>query len=88
MELLEVDDLNFYPCTCGYQVNYIIWNLNLNSAPLIPRCLTNRFVGFVGIDLKQMEMDCVQHVENPILKIQLTLSRCQKTSNYFYFIQS
>ena len=42
---------------------------------------TNRFVGFVGIDLKQMEMDCVQHVENPILKIQLTLSRCQKTSN-------
>lgn len=21
MEPLEVDDLNFYPCTCGYQVS-------------------------------------------------------------------
>jgi hypothetical protein len=21
MEQLEVDDLNFHPCTCGYQVN-------------------------------------------------------------------
>lgn len=24
MEPLEADDLNFYPCTCGYQVIYLI----------------------------------------------------------------
>jgi len=24
MEHLEVDDLNFFPCTCGYQVNILI----------------------------------------------------------------
>lgn len=23
MEPLEVDDLNFYPCTCGYQVSFL-----------------------------------------------------------------
>ena len=22
MELLELDDISFYPCTCGYQVRY------------------------------------------------------------------
>lgn len=24
MEPLEVDDLNFYPCTCGYQVSSVV----------------------------------------------------------------
>lgn len=24
MEPLEVDDLNFFPCTCGYQVHNLI----------------------------------------------------------------
>lgn len=27
MEPLEVDDLNFYPCTCLYQVRLLIYNV-------------------------------------------------------------
>jgi hypothetical protein len=30
MEPLEIDDVNFFPCTCGYQVN-IIWLLKINA---------------------------------------------------------
>lgn len=29
MEPLEVDDLNFYPCTCGYQVFIILFKTNI-----------------------------------------------------------
>jgi hypothetical protein len=28
MEPLEVDDLNFFPCTCGYQVNIKLCIMN------------------------------------------------------------
>ena len=30
MEPLEIDDVNFFPCTCGYQVN-ICWLLKINA---------------------------------------------------------
>jgi hypothetical protein len=32
MELLELDDISFYPCICGYQVNTYIFNSMLDSA--------------------------------------------------------
>lgn len=28
MEPLEMDDLSFYPCTCGYQVNFAYYIAN------------------------------------------------------------
>ena len=27
MEFLELDDINFYPCSCGYQVSSLTLNL-------------------------------------------------------------
>lgn len=30
MEPLEVDDLNFFPCTCGYQVFIMVYINNLD----------------------------------------------------------
>jgi CCR4-NOT transcription complex subunit 4 len=32
MELLELDDISFYPCICGYQVNTYIFSSMLDSA--------------------------------------------------------
>lgn len=37
MEPLEVDDLNFYPCTCGYQVRLSKKNLSVPKIILFPK---------------------------------------------------
>ncbi|CAG0889806.1 unnamed protein product [Darwinula stevensoni] len=54
MEPLEVDDLNFYPCQCGYQIHDFLF------------C---RFAGFVGTGYEQTKMDFALPADNPTLKI-------------------
>jgi hypothetical protein len=41
MELLEVDDLTFFPCTCGYQVSTVCLCVYINSDGT---CLLDLFV--------------------------------------------
>ncbi|XP_075164380.1 CCR4-NOT transcription complex subunit 4 [Haematobia irritans] len=39
MEPLEVDDLNFYPCTCGYQICRFCWHrIRTDENQLCPAC--------------------------------------------------
>lgn len=39
MEPFEVDDLNFYPCTCGYQICRFCWHrIRTNENELCPAC--------------------------------------------------
>jgi CCR4-NOT transcription complex subunit 4 len=39
MELLELDDINFYPCACGYQICRFCWNkLRTEGNGLCPAC--------------------------------------------------
>ncbi|XP_047358522.1 putative general negative regulator of transcription C16C9.04c isoform X5 [Vespa velutina] len=39
MELLEVDDLNFFPCTCGYQICRFCWHrIRTDENGLCPAC--------------------------------------------------
>lgn len=39
MEPLEVDDLNFFPCTCGYQVRHQITPNKFNFLQIFPKTL-------------------------------------------------
>lgn len=75
MEPLEVDDLTFFPCTCGYQVHTVI------KAPLsaaYSSAIASRFADSVGIGSARMRTSCVRHAERSIPRIQLTLSRCRR----------
>lgn len=39
MEALEVDDLNFFPCTCGYQICRFCWHrIRTDENELCPAC--------------------------------------------------
>jgi len=39
MEFFELDDINFYPCTCGYQICRFCWNkLRTEGNGLCPAC--------------------------------------------------
>ncbi|KAA0195694.1 hypothetical protein HAZT_HAZT002037, partial [Hyalella azteca] len=39
MELLEMDDINFFPCTCGYQICRFCWHrLRTDENGLCPAC--------------------------------------------------
>lgn len=39
MEPIEVDDLNFYPCTCGYQICRFCWHrIRTDENELCPAC--------------------------------------------------
>lgn len=39
LEPLEVDDLNFYPCTCGYQICRFCWHrIRTDENELCPAC--------------------------------------------------
>ena len=68
MDPLELDDYNFYPCSCGYQVGATIengkWVINLSR----------RFVGSVGTESGQKAMGCVQRADLPTLKTRQTSS--------------
>ena len=35
MEFLELDDINFYPCSCGYQVSFFVLEIILHSYKVI-----------------------------------------------------
>lgn len=73
MEPLEVDDLNFFPCTCGYQVR-MFYNENF----ILQRFVCCRYVVFAGIELERMRTVCVRLVVKLIPKIQLILRHCRK----------
>lgn len=57
MEPLEVDDLNFFPCTCGYQVSLsqkiqIIYFMSINIASCICHAISDKlFVIFINLVL-------------------------------------
>ena len=39
MEPLEMDDLNFFPCTCGYQICRFCWHrIRTDENGLCPAC--------------------------------------------------
>ncbi|XP_076472160.1 CCR4-NOT transcription complex subunit 4-like isoform X2 [Babylonia areolata] len=39
MELLEIDDINFFPCTCGYQICRFCWHrIRTDENGLCPAC--------------------------------------------------
>jgi len=39
MEFLELDDINFYPCSCGYQICRFCWNkIRTEGSGLCPAC--------------------------------------------------
>lgn len=74
MEPLEIDDINFFPCTCGYQVCFFLviffsishsYYANTNSLEntserkILMNCMFDRFVDFVGIEFEQMKMGFV-----------------------------
>ncbi|XP_070200178.1 CCR4-NOT transcription complex subunit 4-like isoform X2 [Littorina saxatilis] len=42
MEPLEIDDINFYPCTCGYQICRFCWHrIRTDENGLCPACRKN-----------------------------------------------
>lgn len=73
MEPLEIDDINFFPCTCGYQVCFflviffsVILTMqttnsleNTSYRKILMNCMFDRFVDFVGIEFEQMKMGFV-----------------------------
>lgn len=71
MEPLEVDDLTFFPCTCGYQVSSTSIEIETFSKC---RQIHYRFVDSAGTEFVRMKINCAQHVERSIQRIQLTLS--------------
>jgi hypothetical protein len=75
MEPFELDDINFYPCKCEYQVGKYF-------SILFDYRFIFRFVDFVGIVFEPMKMDFVRHVDNSILKIRSTLNRCRQKSKF------
>jgi len=39
MEPLDIDDMNFYPCTCGYQICRFCWHrIRTDENSLCPAC--------------------------------------------------
>ncbi|KAL0155098.1 hypothetical protein M9458_049361, partial [Cirrhinus mrigala] len=39
MEPLEIDDVNFFPCTCGYQICRFCWHrIRTDENGLCPAC--------------------------------------------------
>jgi len=39
MEFLELDDYNFHPCSCGYQICRFCWNkIRIEGSGLCPAC--------------------------------------------------
>lgn len=39
MEPLEIDDINFFPCTCGYQICRFCWHrIRTDENGLCPAC--------------------------------------------------
>lgn len=88
MEPLEVDDLNFYPCTCGYQVCtyypqsprifFHISSVLLQHYSTDCFVLLHRFVGSVGIGSVRMKMGCALLAARLTLKILRILSLLAK----------
>ncbi len=45
MEPLEIDDVNFFPCTCGYQICRFCWHrIRTDENGLCPACRKVRFL--------------------------------------------
>lgn len=77
-----MDDLNFYPCTCGYQVRARLITINRSSSK---RCnfLCRRFADSAGTVYVLMKMGCVPRVGKRIRKTQPTLHRFPKSRYVF-----
>ena len=71
MEFLELDDYNFYPCSCGYQVTQARREIGKTFTFTFTLL---RFVGFVGTKSGQKAMGCAQRAEHPTRRIRQTSS--------------
>jgi hypothetical protein len=60
MEDLEIDDINFYPCACGYQVSHV----------LAVSLTLERYVDSAGIEFASMKMGYALPVDKPTRKTQ------------------
>lgn len=72
MEQLEVDDLNFYPCTCGYQVCFSFLILFFYLF-LIFDFFVYRFVVSAGTEFERTKTSYVLLVVRHIPKIRRIL---------------
>lgn len=83
MEAFDVDDLSFYPCTCGYQVCGVSW---LNDWLLllcslwcyVTFCLVRMWCCFWGslYWMEDLKMWNVDNVFEPCLRNALSFSSC------------
>ncbi|CAB0012643.1 unnamed protein product [Nesidiocoris tenuis] len=82
MESLEVDDLNFFPCTCGYQVGRnFIFNLTLiRQFFQVSNRTSRRFADSAGTGFEQTRTASARPVARRIQKTRPTSSRCPRKS--------
>lgn len=63
MEPLEVDDLNFYPCTCGYQICRFCWHrIRTDENELCPAC--RKAYPENPADFKPLSQEQVERISN------------------------
>lgn len=78
MEPLEVDDLNFYPCTCGYQICRFCWHrIRTDENELCPAC--RKAYPENPADFKPLSQE---QVRRGILKLHLSFLK----SNFIVFL--
>lgn len=68
MEPLEVDDLNFYPCTCGYQICRFCWHrIRTDENELCPAC--RKAYPENPADFKPLSQEQVRSIEAEVWKL-------------------
>lgn len=77
MEPLEMDDINFFPCTCGYQICRFCWHrIRTDENGLCPAC--RKQYPEDPADFKPLTQEELQRIKNE--KRQKDLQRKQKIS--------
>ncbi|XP_072046345.1 LOW QUALITY PROTEIN: CCR4-NOT transcription complex subunit 4-like [Amphiura filiformis] len=77
MEPLEMDDINFYPCTCGYQICRFCWHrIRTDENGLCPAC--RKAYQECPADFKPLSEEELQRIKNE--KKQKDQQRKQKIS--------
>lgn len=77
LEKLEIDDLNFFPCTCGYQICRFCWHrIRTDENGLCPAC--RKQYPEDPADFKPLTAEEMQQIKNE--KRQKDLQRKQKLS--------
>lgn len=70
MEPLEVDDLNFFPCTCGYQICRFCWHrIRTDENGLCPAC--RKAYSENPADFKPLSKEEIARYSSNLLFIQI-----------------